>query len=561
MTARMSILSCALAAFAAFAESVPQTSADKYYFTVPKHPGGIKGVVMGDPPAYRVMRSEDIDWINEAYAERNALRSGTILSFPSNTVAEFGKWPLYSTNGLIGWTTSISRENADEPVITNIVAKYTLSDDIPNTLLLIGNPPRGSLVPWTSDSEKNSYRSVEENVLLDEGLPAVYLDPDQSKWSSVSSYSTNYYDIDFPQVTEFATTTTTNWTGRYLEHGEWRDSVRTNISYITMTMTNGTASVHTNMWIEILPHVETTLKTNIIHKSKLGMMFKSGLIELYDPQNPESDGGPFRTSAVTANYGPLRGAIVIAATCRNLTTNELTQTIRDWYEHIPSNPNDYDNTTNDIHKTMGWPTKEVTAKSTTTKSFFVDMEYDPETDEWYEVGTHIETESLNEGSIIDEAHGGVTCRLMTWLPTDTVHAGGVDSRIDSVDVYVWADANWSRTWEVEDETGGEYKSSILCKNVGAASEDGSVESVADGVTNKYECFSATIPASILDDAMAATGNSFPQVRPSVQLEKVCPEPDRDNYVTRSEAEESWFAHITMIILVVHFSPWTSLSGW
>ena len=562
MTARMSILSCALAAFAAFAASVPQTSADKYYFTVPKHPGGISGIVMGDPPEYRVMRSEDIDWLNEAYAERNALRSGAILNFPSNTVAEFGKWQL-STNGLVGWTTALFRDDATVPATTNIVARYTKSKDIPNTLMRIGSPPRGSIA---GSGDKNGYRSG-EGVTLDKNRAGVFLDPDPSVWSESSSFATNGTTFYFPEVTEVLTTTTTNWTGRYKENGEWHDSVRTNISYITMAMTNGTTSVHTNMFVEILPRVETATTTNILQKSRLGMMFNSGLVELYDPQNPESAGGPFRTSVVTANYAVLRDATVFAAECKNINTNEIFRVFQAWSVKRPSSGPPDDFTTNFTYNTTSWQTKNMTADKETTKSFVIEYEYDVDTDTWTETGSHIDTVEYEDGNITDDTTGasGVGGKLMAYLPTDTVHVGSVDSRIDHVEVYAWAEGFWSRQWSVYgpsgDDGGSEQKYAIVCQHIGRASYAGSAQSVSAGVTKSYECFSATIPNSLLNNAMSSAGKSFPQSRPSIDLEKGCPDPNKDHPASSSLATESWNAYISEIILVIHLSPWTSLPGW
>lgn len=54
----------------------PATAAD-YIFHRPVLTNNIRGVVMGWPPAYRVIRSEDVDWILEAWEERAAIRSGS----------------------------------------------------------------------------------------------------------------------------------------------------------------------------------------------------------------------------------------------------------------------------------------------------------------------------------------------------------------------------------------------------------------------------------------------------------------------------------------------------
>lgn len=98
---------------AACAASVPQTSADTYYFSRPNLPSNIVGRVMGDPPAYHVMRSEDVAWLREAYAERAALAGDywpdewdglPRIGVDSARIGEVSLWPdaglLANTNRL-----------------------------------------------------------------------------------------------------------------------------------------------------------------------------------------------------------------------------------------------------------------------------------------------------------------------------------------------------------------------------------------------------------------------------------------------------------------------------
>jgi len=64
---------------AAGAENVTPATAEDYIFTVPVHTNHIRGIVMGWPPAYRAIRSEDIDWLREAWAERYSLYAGRLV--------------------------------------------------------------------------------------------------------------------------------------------------------------------------------------------------------------------------------------------------------------------------------------------------------------------------------------------------------------------------------------------------------------------------------------------------------------------------------------------------
>lgn len=75
------ILNFALSVFTTLrAVNVPQSSAADYIFTIPTLTNHIRGIVIDvdSTNAYRVIRSEDADWIREALAERSALLLGSV---------------------------------------------------------------------------------------------------------------------------------------------------------------------------------------------------------------------------------------------------------------------------------------------------------------------------------------------------------------------------------------------------------------------------------------------------------------------------------------------------
>ena len=76
-----SLIQIALVALAATAGAVnvPQRSAADYYFITPVLTNHIRGVVIDVTNAYGVIRSEDVDWFNEATYERFSLRLGQIV--------------------------------------------------------------------------------------------------------------------------------------------------------------------------------------------------------------------------------------------------------------------------------------------------------------------------------------------------------------------------------------------------------------------------------------------------------------------------------------------------
>lgn len=71
------ILGSSAAVLTAAAATSPLASASDYYFTAPALTNNIRGKVMGDSGDYGIFRSEDLAFIAEAIAEREALFNGT----------------------------------------------------------------------------------------------------------------------------------------------------------------------------------------------------------------------------------------------------------------------------------------------------------------------------------------------------------------------------------------------------------------------------------------------------------------------------------------------------
>jgi hypothetical protein len=64
------------------AVEVPQTSAADYIFTVPRLTNHIHGVLVDTTNSYGVIRSEDIDWLREAFSERQHIVLGYVPKPP-----------------------------------------------------------------------------------------------------------------------------------------------------------------------------------------------------------------------------------------------------------------------------------------------------------------------------------------------------------------------------------------------------------------------------------------------------------------------------------------------
>ena len=75
------------------AVNVPQTSAADYIFTTPRLTNHIHGVIMDAMDAtnaYRVIRSEDVDWLREAFRERECIVAGAM---PNTNSIDLGVAP------------------------------------------------------------------------------------------------------------------------------------------------------------------------------------------------------------------------------------------------------------------------------------------------------------------------------------------------------------------------------------------------------------------------------------------------------------------------------------
>lgn len=575
MTARTSIASyLALAALAAFAASVPQTSADKYYFTVPLHPGGIQGTVMGDPPAYRAMRSEDISWLNEAAAERRALMTGTLPYPRINLVPEFGQWPMSATNGFRGWTTAVFYENGASK--TNIVARYAYkTNDLSGSVMQIQKGPavNTGIIPYANRGQAGGRDYI---VLTGLGIQPEKLISD-SKVKDVTR--------GWPSVTNVTTLTVTNWTGRYMENGQWRESVRANVSYITMPMTNGAVSVYTNSWTEILPHVETAHITNIVESSIEGLMFNGGVVEYYEPEKPRDLDGPFWTGGIIAWYDVLakakyniyRGSSIIK-------TNETDDCyFRFWPKDDIS---DQDTVTNTIPRgTFGSKTVEGTRSVTRDVELVYEEKEDEETGIIYDELVDIKPADPDEdvyGTIDDSYCSSSTYNLYTGLPYGLVNTGGVN-RIKSATLFAAFGVTWHQDWSLNGRVEGEYVWHSGYTNVhhyvmfriGNVQEiNGGVEVYhpASGTTNRYVAFGCTMNMKdLLESAARLSGYAFPSYGFGPTLKYPCPEayidkPSSDPYEWEygsghSMTHEEYTASMSGAYLVIEFQPWTSLPEW
>lgn len=220
------LLFSAASARTAIAATVTPAAATNYIFTTPLRPAHIRGLVMGTPPAYYVPRGEDMDWLNEAVTERNALEysySAAPYNFGTNTVLrpEFGKWDLSATNRFYRWVTATDAAGG-----TNVVIGYSL---VTNTPSAAGSPWQHYPAGWSAEVAGNFY-----NPISFYDYRWAYLDPEVALITSARAFEvqppyTNIYKVAYYSYSD-------------------PNTITNGFSVIAMPMTNGTVSVHTNRW-------------------------------------------------------------------------------------------------------------------------------------------------------------------------------------------------------------------------------------------------------------------------------------------------------------------------
>ena len=290
---------------AAHAATATPAAATNYLFSTPHHPEAIRGLVMGSPPAYYVVRSEDFDWLNEALRERLAYMDGDLPDGTNTTLAaEFGKWDLAETNRFHRWTTAV-----DATGVTNVVIGYHIVTNTPPTS---GSP--GATI----------YNS---SWLI--GDAAAQL------WNPAGNPYYGYLDPDVPLATgAHAHSLNQAWTNIYTI-ASYTNALTNAFSTITIPMTNGTVSVHTNQWHGYLQLPCEIVYTNVTYATTVDFcQTASGPFPGYTNAQPIASYGPrnltrFAVPSIISNdYVALRGAVRLADRINSPTNAPARSTSR-----------------------------------------------------------------------------------------------------------------------------------------------------------------------------------------------------------------------------------------
>lgn len=265
MTRLLSISLVSVGVLAAAAATVPQQTLEDYYFSRPDMTN-LTGTVIGDPPAYNVLRREDLAWIYEAAQERQALASRSWRGPGSHIASEprFGHWPLSSSNQFSHYVTAHEWRNGHFE--TNIVVGY------------VSVTNNGTGRDWP--------RYYQENISL------VTADTAGSGQKRYIAPNTNDFlqgaqtlsGTIFPSHTNVVISIVTN----YPSSVGWppEDNTTQHVDIVTMPMTNGTVSVHTNKWSENLRQVTTNTVTNVTAGASYDLLFVGRQPQWYDKPCP-----------------------------------------------------------------------------------------------------------------------------------------------------------------------------------------------------------------------------------------------------------------------------------
>lgn len=137
-----------LLSFPAKAVNVPQTSAADYIFTRPLLTNHIHGVLGDTTNHYGVIRSEDVDWLREAFEERAYIAGGGLPRSPQAGVGSLVKqenalWNIALSDGWLDPDAPLlsgARAFRADKVFTNIYWKTTYTNGVTNAFSVIEMP-------------------------------------------------------------------------------------------------------------------------------------------------------------------------------------------------------------------------------------------------------------------------------------------------------------------------------------------------------------------------------------------------------------------------------------
>ncbi len=538
------------------AATVPQTSAEDYRFSRPNLPSNIVGQVIGDPPAYHVMRSEDVAWLREAYAERVALM-GYAYNIAWNGLPQietyeprFGKWPLSWTNRFAYCTT------ATEPLQGG-------SDT--NSNLLATNVIVGYVVVTNLGTGVDSARIKEVELWADEpGLSNTnhielgYLTTDDGAYVS----STKAWRSD---DADWNTTEQTNIFDRTIRRSGYTNCSNT----ILMVLTNHTVSVWTNSWREFVTTNARERVTNIVYRgqSLVNCIFANRVIEGYGKPQPGPLRGPYDYAAITNHYDFLKGLTRLA---RTPSLTETVPVIVHQYSMAtyPESEYDYEDTYDYTNLTASLPFVEVTCAQSSGKEYL-------DRESWT-IGSR-----SSKGFLRQHSSGRMTYHLSN--PRSAAIIDGQRHVVSSARLYALVRAEYSEdsytrriTYRhynhVDEVVDEEWPNSYGTNYVWTCVVPCGAVNMSVGVTQTNTitnlCFTVSSGMDILTAAWSATDapSQIPESETFPSLMYECPSLSHDDdkgtwTETTTQSSCGYSAQVLDFKVLLDFAPRTMLPGW
>ena len=545
-----------------FSDQVSQSSASDYHYSRPNLQSNIQGRVIGEVPEYDILRSEDIAWLREAYAERWAL-AGNFSGLSTNVSSApiFGEWDmsLKDDKRYTGWV-SATKPNGSGGLSTNIVVLYK---------------------PVTNIGEGVDSAWQKENTIWEKSLATIYLSEDDTAYvSDAKSWRIDHYgSSSSPYVDEdWGHTVITN----IYEENVTFPAISNMISTISMPMTNGTTCVFTNTWKEFYTTNATFTRTNHIDRGHdlINMIFTNRVVSHYGRKIPSGKlHGLIDVSFFTNHYAYLKGLTRIEKDVSVKDGDELKSFGHSFgsYSYWASGASDtWDNTytASPIDSNMG---EIVIERSVSEGKTYYEAETTAGAPPSWKIGFD---NSVN--TTIDTADGIVTY-LVDDMGAFLVPDGNVNC-IKKAKLYARVSAEYSKGsyYGYEDDEDGEpdtetgeigpfypddldYQKNYTSFTWRCVVPAGDVQLGSEGGTNVT--FSMSMSA-IMNKAWSATGAPSLPSGP-ISLENACPDPlkkevEGEGWATASGVSgtgDRYKVFVNDLLLIIDLEPRTMLESW
>lgn len=494
-------LSCA--ALSAGAASVTPSTAAGYIFSQPLYPWTIRGEVMGTPPAYLVIRSEDIDWIEEAVAERSALVSGSMPTPGTSLIPIFGTWPLSESNRFVKCSTAVDAEG-----VTNIVVGYTIVTNNASSHEINTSNTRSAyqklntwlydmLAIWNIDNSPSG--PLDGSVALQESARVAY------PISAHNPAITNVYVL--PNV----------------------ESVPTNeFSVITLPTTNGVSGVFTNSWsTTIYRRGEGTVVTNVGQAYSTDYCHEGdgrfpGYVVGYDRMHTEDVG--FEPGAFECLYEALRGDVRLSDSRSQTNSLEYVHYLR--MKHADK---------------YG---ASISTQATTNTSSALEYSIDGSSNYSYEWNQDKGTYDLYYGfSVVMSKTFPGNAIVITRFKSDVVTTGGFH-RVAIEAAFAWVSFVYNKNVDHAPPPYPDFTNEVNIANMVVVPLVGGATLDLDG-----------------PDALASVYLDMQGVANLAAAASGAPQPPGSNYEPPMNEEHSWTTVLKGIVLIYKITPSTKFNDW